>query len=185
MLIGKVDAEAEKSKATAQSQGVKSYPTIKFFAAGSTEAEDYSGGRSESDLVSFINSKAGTHRAIGGGLDATAGTIEALDTILSKITTGGSETITSITDEVSSAAATLQGKYAEYYGKVAAKLGKNEGYAEKELGRLEGLIKKGGLQREKMDDLVSRSNILRKFKVEAERLKEVVEEKVEEIKGEL
>lgn len=43
------------------------------------------------------------------------------------------------------------------------KLAKSRGYAEKELARLEGLIKKGGLAEEKLDDLVSRSNILRRF----------------------
>ncbi|RAL68458.1 hypothetical protein DID88_007186 [Monilinia fructigena] len=90
VVIAKVDAEAESSKATAKDQGVTSYPTIKFFPKGSTEAEAYSGGRSEKDLVEFLNSKAGTHRAVGGGLDATAGTIEALDALVSKFTGGSS-----------------------------------------------------------------------------------------------
>lgn len=60
----------------------------------------------------------------------------------------------------------IRGKYVEYYLKVSQKLGQNEGYVEKELGRVEGLIRKGGLAREKLDDLVSRSNILRKFRRE-------------------
>ena len=41
--------------------------------------------------------------------------------------------------------------------------GANQGYAEKEFKRLQGLISKGNLAPEKLDDLVSRSNILRKF----------------------
>jgi hypothetical protein len=39
--------------------------TIKFFPKGSTEAEAYSGARSEEAFVKFINEKAGTHRVLG------------------------------------------------------------------------------------------------------------------------
>jgi protein disulfide-isomerase A6 len=57
----------------------------------------------------------------------------------------------------------LKEKYAEYYVKVFQKIDANKGYAEKELKRLEGLLKKGSLAPEKIDDLTSRSNILRRF----------------------
>jgi protein disulfide-isomerase A6 len=57
----------------------------------------------------------------------------------------------------------LKDKYAQYYVKVFEKISANKGYAEKELKRLEGLIGKGNLAPEKLDDLISRSNILRKF----------------------
>ena len=77
VVIAKVDAEAENSKATASEQGVTSYPTIKFFAKGSTEGEAYTGGRTEKELIDFINEKAGTHRVPGGGLDTKGGTIDA------------------------------------------------------------------------------------------------------------
>jgi len=163
VLIAKVDAEAPNAKATAQEQGVKSYPTIKYFPRGSTEPEAYSGGRSESDLLSFINTKAGTHRVAGGGLDATAGTIAALDSIVSKFT-GGSDTIAAVAEEIKKATVGATDKYSEYYGKVLKKLAENSGYVEKEQGRLAGLLKKGGLAPEKMDDLVKRSNILSRFK---------------------
>lgn len=53
--------------------------------------------------------------------------------------------------------------YADYYAKVAKKLQENKGYAEKEYNRLSNMISKGGLAPEKLDDLVSRSNILKKF----------------------
>jgi protein disulfide-isomerase A6 len=55
-------------------------------------------------------------------------------------------------------------QYAEYYGKVAKKSEANAGYVEKELARLQSLLKKGGLTTEKVDDLVRRSNILNVFK---------------------
>lgn len=161
MVIAKVDAEAENSKATAQDQGVKSYPTIKYFPKGSTTPQDYSGGRTEKDFISFLNEHAGTHRAVGGGLDAKGGTIEALDTIVAKFTAGGS--LATVSEEVRKASQTLKDKYAEYYVKVFDKLSKSDNYAEKELARLDGLLRKGGLAPEKVDDLTSRSNILRQF----------------------
>lgn len=161
VVIGKVDATAENSKSTAENHGVKSYPTIKFFPKGSSTAEDYQGGRSEEDFVEFLNGKAGTHRVVGGGLDDKAGTIASLDEIIIKLTSGGD--VNAILKEVTRAATGIKDKYAEYYVKVLAKLVKSKGYAEKERKRLEGLIKKGGLAQQKLDDLISRSNILRKF----------------------
>lgn len=164
VLVAKVDAEAENAKATAQDQGVKSYPTIKFFPKRSTTPIAYEGGRGEADLVTYLNEKAGTYRAVGGGLDAKAGTIDTLDTILAKLQTGA--TVASITADATAAAKGLKGKYAEYYVKVLGKAGASQTYVQKELARLEGLLKKGGLAPEKLDDLVSRTNILRKFSVQ-------------------
>ncbi|KAL8830731.1 MAG: hypothetical protein Q9191_001261 [Dirinaria sp. TL-2023a] len=161
VLIAKVDAEAENSKATAQSQEVKSYPTIKFFPKGSTTAEPYEGGRTESALVEFINAKAGTQRAPGGTLGPKAGLIESMDTIVKKYIAG--ENINSILSEAKKASNGLNDKYAQYYVKVFEKLGNSQQYAEKELARLEGLMKKGGLAPQKSDDLTSRANILRSF----------------------
>lgn len=164
-MIAKVDAEAENSKATAKEQGVQSYPTIKYFPRGSTKAVEYNGGRSEHDFVSFINEKAGTHRTVGGGLDATAGSIEILDMLVGKLT--GAAGIAEVAAEAKKAALELkdsaQYKYAEYYVKVFDKLSNNNAYAAKELKRLDGLMKKGGLAPEKLDEFTSKSNILRRF----------------------
>ncbi|KAF2088029.1 disulfide isomerase [Saccharata proteae CBS 121410] len=162
VLIAKVDAEAPNAKATAQDQGVKSYPTIKYFPAGSTVAEPYEGGRTEKDFISFINEKAGTHRAVGGGLDATGGTIAAMNAIVENVV--GTENWESGIEEAKKAAEAADGKYKEYYVKVFEKLAANKGYVEKEFTRLQGLLKKGGLAPEKIDDLTSRVNILSLFK---------------------
>ncbi|KAH8600224.1 thioredoxin-like protein [Bisporella sp. PMI_857] len=169
VVVAKVDAEAENAKATAKEQGVTSYPTIKFFPKGSKEPEAYSGGRTEEALLSFINSKAGTHRTIGGGLDATAGTIEVLDTLVSKFTSGSS--ISEVAAEATKAAADLksdaQYKYAEYYVRVFDKLSKSDNYVAKELARLDGIIKKGGLAPAKLDEFTSKINILKRFVAKA------------------
>lgn len=164
VVIAKVDAESPDSKKTAQDQGVQSYPTIKWFAAGKTEPSPYEGGRTEEAFVEFINKEVGTFRAPGGSLTASAGTIATVDAVIQKIIDAGSDFVGKAEDII--AAAKLEtGKYAEYYAKVVEKLKKNAGYPEKELSRLESILKKGSLAPEKLDDLTRRSNILRKFRI--------------------
>jgi protein disulfide-isomerase A6 len=160
VLVAKVDCEAPNAKAVAQAAGVKSYPTIKYYPAGSTEGIPYSGGRGEADLVSFLNDKAGTFRVAGGGLNALAGTIPSLDQIVSTLRTGGAKA----QEEFEKAVGSAKDQYAEYYSKGAKKSEENSGYVEKEIARLQSLLKKGGLTTEKTDDLVRRSNILNVFK---------------------
>lgn len=158
-MIAKVDCEAPNAKATAQDAGVKSYPTINFYPKGSKEAVPYTGGRSEADLITFMNEQAGTHRIAGGGLDSIAGTVPSLDEILGSIKAGGNKAYA----DLGTAAAALSDKSAEYYAKVAKKMDENSEYAQKEATRLQGLIKKGGLAPEKLDDIMRRSNVLNKF----------------------
>lgn len=163
-MIAKVDAEAENAKATAQEQEVSGYPTIKFFPKGSKTAETYSGGRSEDALVDFMNSKAGTFRVAGGGLNTQAGTIEAIDTVLKKyVTSSGLSDAEKASEEIKKLAQNAQDMSSEYYLKALAKLTGNPEYAMKEQTRLAGLLKKGGLAPEKIDDLQKRSNILSRF----------------------
>ncbi|KAK5658524.1 hypothetical protein OQA88_1916 [Cercophora sp. LCS_1] len=165
VVVAKVDVEAENSKRTGEEQGVKSYPTIKFFPKGKTEGEYYDGARGEADFVEFLNIKTGTHRVAGGGLDEDAGTIEVLDDIVAKYVGGAS--LTEVTAEVKKAAESLKDKFAAYYLRVLEKLAKNEGYVTKELARLEGIVAKPGLSPAKLDELTSKVNILRKFEKEA------------------
>jgi protein disulfide-isomerase A6 len=166
VLIAKVDAEAENAKATAQEQGVTGYPTIKFFPKGSKEPEAYSGGRSEEALVDFVNSKAGTYRIPGGSLNSQAGTIEVIDTVLSKyITANGLKDVEKATAEIKKAATDLKDTSVEYYLRALSKITGNPEYAMKEQTRLAGILKKGGLTPEKIDDLQKRSNILARFLV--------------------
>lgn len=169
VVIAKVDAEAENSKSLAQIQGITGYPTIKFFPKGATEPETYSGGRTEDALVDFINGKAGTFRVAGGGLNTKAGTVEAIDAVLAKyITTNGIKDVEKATADIKKAAASIKDKSVDYYLRALSKLTGNPEYALKEQTRLAGLLKKGGLAPEKIDDLQKRSNILAKFLVKDE-----------------
>jgi len=56
--------DADKHKDLGSRFGVSGFPTLKYFPAGSLEAEAYSGGRTAQDIVSFINEKAGTNARI-------------------------------------------------------------------------------------------------------------------------
>ncbi|ETN41987.1 protein disulfide-isomerase domain [Cyphellophora europaea CBS 101466] len=163
VLIAKVDAEAENAKATAQEQEISGYPTIKFFPKGSKEPETYSGGRSEDQLVEFVNTKAGTYRMTGGGLSVAAGTIEAFDDIIAKYI--GKAEWEKAGAEIQKTAEGVTGAMKDYYLKALAKVTGNPEYAMKEQTRLAGILKKGGLAPEKIDDLQRRSNVLAKFLV--------------------
>lgn len=180
VLIAKVDAEADNSKATAQDQGVTSYPTIKFFPAGSKEPVEYSSGRSEQAFIDFINEKVGTNRTPGGGLNIYAGTIAALDAVVTKFTGGVTvaEALAEAQKEAGALTEQAQLKYAEYYVRVFNKLNDNNDWASKELARLDGILTKGGLAPAKRDEITSKTNILRKFVAK-------VGETVESIKDEL
>ncbi|KAL0589302.1 hypothetical protein ABG067_002521 [Albugo candida] len=58
VIVAKVDAEAHTE--LRDRFGVTGFPTLKFFNKGSTEAEDYSGGRSEDEFIEFLNEKSGS-----------------------------------------------------------------------------------------------------------------------------
>ena len=158
IVIAKVDCEAPNSKATAQENGIAGFPTIKFFPKGSTEPESYQGARSQEAFVSFLNERAGTGRVVGGGLNEEAGTIPSFDDVIVK--TGLSPALVS---QLKEKAAGDSDKYANYYVKVAEKLNENGDYATKEQTRLQKILDKGGSAAQKVDDIVSRKNVLRRF----------------------
>lgn len=66
--MANIDADDKRHKDIAMKYEVSSFPTIKFFSKDNKEPEDYEGGRSEADFVTFLNEKCGTQRAVGGGL---------------------------------------------------------------------------------------------------------------------
>lgn len=62
VIVAEVNADDEKELGARF--GIKGFPTLKFFPAQSSEAEDYNGGRGVDDLVSFLNQKAGLSRRV-------------------------------------------------------------------------------------------------------------------------
>jgi protein disulfide-isomerase A6 len=185
VMIAKVDAEAENSKALAQAQGVTSYPTIKWFPKGSTEAVAYASGRSEDAILEWVNEHAGLHRVAGGALDTAAGLVPSLDAIVARFAAGSaalSEAAAETTAHVEGLAEDAQLQYAKYYVRVFDKLAENGGYTAKEAARLDKILAKGGLAPAKRDEIQTKRNILARF---AEGVKEKVVEGVESVKDEL
>ena len=68
-----------------------------------------------------------------------------------------------MTKEIQKAAGDLKDKSVDYYLRALSKITGNPEYAMKEQTRLAGLLKKGGLAPEKIDEMTKRSNILAKF----------------------
>ena len=145
----KLDAENAGSKDTADKHKIGGYPTLKFFPKGSTESIDFDGGRTEEDILKFVNKHAGTHRVPGGGLDETAGRIAVLDAIVEKFTGEATPSLTGLLAEVKKAAEALTDAYAPYYVKAIEKTIKKSDYAATELKRLEKVATKGTLAPEK------------------------------------
>jgi protein disulfide-isomerase A6 len=58
VVIAKVDADAHKELGSRF--GIQGFPTLKWFPKGSTTPEDYQGGRTADEIVTFVNNKAGT-----------------------------------------------------------------------------------------------------------------------------
>lgn len=76
VIIAKTDADGP-GKELGNRFGVRGYPTLKWFPAGSLEAEDYSGGRDLDSLAKFVTSKSGVKSTIkppppGAAVELTA-----------------------------------------------------------------------------------------------------------------
>jgi len=185
VLIAKVDAEAENSRALTQAQGVTSYPTIKWFPAGSTEAEAFSAGRTEDAILEWVNARTGLQRMAGGALNTIAGTIPSLDAVVAKFSSGASalgEAAAEVAGLVNVLTEDAQVKSAQYYVRVFEKLAENGGYTAKEAARLDKMLAKGGLAPAKRDEMQTKRNILARF---VQTVGETVEETVESVKNEL
>ena len=65
VIIGSVDCTAEDNEELCHTFGVQGYPTLKYFKDGSTEGEDYSGGRSLDDLESFTEEELNKKCVVG------------------------------------------------------------------------------------------------------------------------
>ena len=163
-IVANVNADADKDLGTRF--GVEGFPTIKFFPAGSLEAEDYKLGRTEADFVNFLNEKCGTKRTVGGGLTPEAGRISSLDAIASKFISApkGDKARKAALKEAKEVSEKDGSKYAQYYAKVMAKIDKDgDDYVSKETARLERISESGTTTREKRDDFIIRKNILGSF----------------------
>ncbi len=79
----------------------------------------------------------------------------------------GREKLADLIAEAKKAAESLaedaQYRFAKYYIRVFEKLAENEGFVAKESARLDNILRKGGLAPSKLDELQTKSNILKQF----------------------
>ncbi|KAG9061599.1 hypothetical protein KI688_007178 [Linnemannia hyalina] len=164
VVVAKVDATVEQS--VASKYGVTSYPTLKYFPSNSPSSPiEYYGGRSEKELVSFLNKHAGTARASGGKLLRTAGRIPALDTIASQFALSSSPEEKKTLMEMGKKAANESGdKNAKHYLRVfEKKAGEADEFIVAERKWLEKIMDEGKVSPIKLDEFAVRYNIISAF----------------------
>ncbi len=170
VVIAKVDATATGDLAS--KFGVSGYPTIKYFGLGAAaaEGEDYGNGRELKDFVEFLNLNAGTKRSPDGGLLPEAGRVEELDAIISEdaqVTTSTLQRVEKVVEGLTGEAV----KHGNLYVKALKKiLEKGDSYVNKEIARLEQMVKDANVKPEKKTLFWLRQNILKSFKKEKDEL---------------
>ncbi|KAK9321391.1 thioredoxin-like protein [Lipomyces orientalis] len=161
IVIAKMDTTDPGAQFTAQEYGVTGYPTIKLFPKGTTQPLDYNSGRSVEDFVKYINAHAGTHRTADGGLDSGAGLDSDFAAVIAKLRSVSDEHVTSIIAEANEVASKSIAPFSKYYAKVVQKVAsKGSSYLKNEINRIDNIIHKGTMVREKLDQFQIRKNIL-------------------------
>ncbi|RPA76594.1 hypothetical protein BJ508DRAFT_417513 [Ascobolus immersus RN42] len=186
VTVAKINCDAPNCKAVCRDRfKVMGYPTLKFFKAEASKDDDgvaYNGGRSEEAITTFINEHAGTFRLPGGALSQEAGLVKQVDEIVEGLVHGEvtAKALEELVKKVTGLA--KESSFVPFYLRVLARIGeKGVEYVPKELERVEGILKKGGLNAEKLDDFTIRRNILSVFN-RVKKTEEKVEEKAEEVK---
>lgn len=174
-----MDADEAANRPIAQRYDVKSFPTIKFFPKGSNkEAQDYEGGRTESNFIQWINQKCGLYRVSGGALSDLAGRLPSLDSLASRFYSSEADTDRSKIVEdaraflaqakVSTNSSAEKNAAADYYIRIMDKLVEDKTYVEKETARLKKIMGKhldgsSLLEGKKVDSIKKRMNVLSAF----------------------
>eukprot|EP00606_Chrysophyceae_sp_TOSAG23-5_P001313 GSChrysophyteH2.ASY1.ANO1.1431.1 assembled CDS len=188
VVIAKVDATDGANEELGSQFEVKGFPTIKFFPAGTNgaslrlrpslclsmplyaslpEAEDYTADRDLSTLVEYINEKTGTQRNKDGTLHHNAGTLKALNDIISA-RKGTCVIDGAFLDALKAAASKLdftsdskEAEYAQQYITVANKvLAKGNEYLANELARLGKMISNPSVLPDKKTKFQLKHNVL-------------------------
>lgn len=141
------------------------YPTLKFFPAGSAEAQPYESARELEDMVEFVNAQAGTERAPDGGLKASAGRLAVLDELIAAAHYVVDEALLSslkaAAQDISESKAAK--KAAAYVAAAEKVLAKGADYVEKEVARLGSMVAKGTIKPESRAMFQQRQNTLMAF----------------------
>jgi len=158
VVIANLDADAHKDVGT--KYDVSGFPTLVYFPKNNKKGERYNGGRELSELITYVNTNAGTQRLDNGYLAETVGRHATLDEIVKKFITAPSEALIA---EVEKEAANLD-SHASWYGKfMKVIIKKGVEWVATEKARLKGLLDGGALSTDKIDEFVVRQNVLNAF----------------------
>lgn len=167
VVVGIVNLDEPKNSMMTSKEGIENYPTIKFYAKGNKTPEIYDGGKTDKDVVSFLNKKTGTARIVGGGLNLVAGRIPELDEIAEKFMAASHTARDEIVAEAKALAQTLsktKTAAGAHYVRIMEKLASGaSSYVEKERKRLKTIAAKADLK--KQDEIKIKDNILSAFVV--------------------
>lgn len=161
IVIAKMDAD--HFRVVPKRYDVTGFPTLKWFPKANKNGEDYSGGRTEPDFVSFINGKTGSQRLLGGALNEQAGRVAALDALAKEFADESKR------EQVLAEATKLANEAGEqsdaslYVGVMKKILEKGNNYAASETSRLERMLASGNVKADKLDSFYKRKNVLKQF----------------------
>jgi len=154
-IIAKVDLEVDRDfKSRYPVSEFKS--VFMFFPKGVKKGYKYAGGKSEQQLVDFLNEKCDSK------IVSQTGRSETFDKITEQFMKSG--TREEAFEKVASVDDPAEKKSGEYYMKVMKKVMENSGsFVDSEINRLNKLLS-GKMKAEKREDAFKRRNILHMFK---------------------
>jgi protein disulfide-isomerase-like protein len=163
VVIASLDADAHKDLGS--KYGVTGFPTLIYFSKSDKAGDRYSGARELADLVSHVNSKAGTSRQENGRLLPTVGRDSTLDELAQKFVANPADRSSIVTEAESRATAVAsENPHASWYSKfMNVIVKKGEDWVAKEQERVKGMLDGGALSVEKVDEFTIRTNILSAF----------------------
>ncbi|CDR47690.1 CYFA0S36e00452g1_1 [Cyberlindnera fabianii] len=158
--VSTTDSPAEELK---EKYAISGFPTILTFKANDPHHIPFAAARNLESLTNWVNEIAGTHRAPDGSLTETAGRFPKIDeqikTLLQQTPDRANEVATELLEQL--------GEGMDYYRKCLNKIINGEdAFFNKEINRLEGILAKSKLTRDRLDSLQKRLNVLKVFKGE-------------------
>lgn len=169
VVIAVVDADTHSSIGT--KEGVKGFPTIKFWPRGADAAAvSYDAGRDLDSFVSYLNEKAGTDVLPGGKVVPTAGVVDSLKDSVSTFLTAAASERDALKAGLEAKLTTFDARSranAKYYLKVMDKYkAQGEAWLVKEKARLGSIVdaaKPGSLNETQMRSMRRRLNVIDYF----------------------
>ncbi|KAJ3517607.1 hypothetical protein NLJ89_g402 [Agrocybe chaxingu] len=156
-IVANLDADDKKNADISRKYEVTGFPTIKFFPKGSSDKTpvDYEGGRTEADIVAYLNEKCGTQRAAGRHAE-----FDALAHKFFKASGSARDLVYKEAQKLAASAGALSKHYIRVMEKVA---NGSVGYIEKESKRLATILEKRNMSPAKLDEIKIKANVLKSF----------------------